>query len=227
MCSDSESVKIRLVVGLGNPGPQYSETRHNMGFQVLDAFAAAHPQFHADGWQPKDGLLLKLSYEGEEVFLLKPMSYMNNSGFAVGETAGVLGFSPREILVVSDDIDLPLGKLRLRLNGSSGGHRGILSIAEILGSEEFPRLRVGVGRPRSSDGAPIPDYVLGRWTSDEREEIPAILETAIQILEQSLRNGAEQKTWTILPPSDKDNAENKENEIEKVRSSSDSRPPQG
>ena len=208
MCSDADSVKIRLVVGLGNPGPQYSETRHNMGFQVLDTFAAAHPQFHADGWQPTDGLLLKLTLDNEELLLLKPMSFMNNSGFSVGETARVFGFSPREILVVSDDIDLPLGKIRLRLNGSSGGHRGILSIAENLGCEDFPRLRVGVGRPRSSDSAPIPDYVLGCWTSDERKEIPHILETAVQILEQTIRCGAEQKTCTILPPSDNDNAEN-------------------
>ena len=227
MCSDADSVKIRLVVGLGNPGPQYSETRHNMGFQVLDAFAETHPQFHADGWQPKDGLLLKLTLDNEELLLLKPMSFMNNSGFSVGETIGVFGFSPREILVVSDDIDLPLGKIRLRLNGSAGGHRGILSIAEILGSEEFPRLRVGVGRPRSRTETTIPDFVLGCWTSDERKEIPLILNSAVQILEQTIRGGAEQKTWTVLPPSDNDNAENKENEIEKVRSSSDSRPTQG
>ena len=208
MASDYISLKTRLVVGLGNPGPEYCETRHNMGFAALDAFAAARPDISADGWQPRDGLLLKLNLEGTSLFLLKPMSFMNNSGFAVGETARVLGFSPPEILVVSDDIDLPLGKIRLRLHGSSGGHRGILSIAETLGCGDFPRLRVGVGRPRSDNSTSIPDFVLGGWTSDEQRLLPEILRATTEIIAQCVLHGPEQKSWT-LPPPDHNNADKK------------------
>ena len=139
-----------LVVGLGNPGDQYENTRHNAGFQVIDAladrgnFPVQRLKFHA--------LTNTATVGGQGVLVMKPVTYMNLSGQAVGEAARFYKISPDHVLVISDDVDLPLGKLRIRKGGSAGGHNGLKSIIQHLGTDQFPRPKVGVG------GKPHPDY---------------------------------------------------------------------
>ena len=144
-----------LVVGLGNPGDQYENTRHNAGFQVIDAladrgnFPVQRLKFHA--------LTNTATVGGQGVLVMKPVTYMNLSGQAVGEAARFYKISPDHVLVISDDVDLPLGKLRIRKGGSAGGHNGLKSIIQHLGTDQFPRLKVGVG------GKPHPDYDMADW----------------------------------------------------------------
>ncbi len=144
-----------LVVGLGNPGPQYEGTRHNVGWRALDALAGRadaevrRARFHA--------LTAEAVIAGQGVLLMKPTTYMNLSGQAVGEAARSYKLQPDHVLVISDDVDLPLGKLRLRKSGSAGGHNGLKSIIQHLGGDQFPRLKIGVG------GKPHPDYDMKDW----------------------------------------------------------------
>ncbi|HIT32341.1 MAG TPA: aminoacyl-tRNA hydrolase [Candidatus Enterenecus stercoripullorum] len=144
-----------LVVGLGNPGDLYENTRHNAGFQVIDAlgergkFPVQRLKFHA--------LTNTAIIGGQGVLVMKPVTYMNLSGQAVGEAAHFYKIPPDHVLVISDDVDLPLGKLRIRKGGSAGGHNGLKSIIQHLGTDQFPRLKVGVG------GKPHPDYDMADW----------------------------------------------------------------
>lgn len=152
-----------LIVGLGNPGPHYADTRHNVGFLVVDRMlsGSARVLAHAQA----NGVRYTIAGPGgKELHLLKPLTYMNASGVAVRETAGNLGIPSDRILVVYDCLDLPLGRLRLRRGGSSGGHRGVESVITELETSGFLRLRVGIGRP---DCKTI-DYVLAPWSSTER-----------------------------------------------------------
>ena len=156
-----------LIVGLGNIGAEYADTRHNIGFQVLDALAGASNTFFSTG---RYGDLAELKHKGRTLLLLKPSTYMNLSGKAVRYWMEAERIPPENLLVISDDIALPFGTLRLRPKGSAGGHNGLKNIAELLGTEEFARMRFGVGGdfPR---GHQI-DYVLGEWTAEEREAMP-------------------------------------------------------
>ena len=144
-----------LVVFLGNPGPRYEGTRHNAGFMTADAFAKAHrvslnrARFHA--------LTASCELGGEKVLLMKPQTYMNLSGEAAREAARFYKVPPEHVLVVSDEISLPIGKLRIRTKGSAGGHNGLKSLISCLGTEDFPRIRLGVGAP------PHPDYDMADW----------------------------------------------------------------
>ena len=144
-----------LVVGLGNPGSQYDNTRHNAGFLVADELAR-RGGFDLQRVRFK-ALTAAAVVGGQGVLVMKPTTYMNLSGEAVGEAARFYKLTPDHILVISDDVDLPLGKLRLRTGGSAGGHNGLKSIIQHLGSDQFPRLKVGVG------GKPHPDYDLADW----------------------------------------------------------------
>ena len=161
----STPVRCRLVVGLGNPGAEYALTRHNAGWQVADAFLAQASSSEPHPWQPCEGELREAVFaEDGRVLVLKPLTFMNASGTAVAEVLQHFAYSPDEMLVVCDCLDLPVGRLRLRMSGSSGGQRGIQSIADELGTLAFPRLRLGIGRPESAD-EDIVEYVLGQWTS--------------------------------------------------------------
>jgi len=156
-----------IIVGLGNPGSQYTGTRHNLGFDVVDdlarrvnmVFRAGPGEFHfAEG-----------QINARNVVLIKPVTYMNNSGEAVGDAAERFGVPPKDILVVCDDIQLPLGTLRLRARGSDGGHNGLYSIIYHLQSEEFPRLRCGIaGDSLPREKSLLPTYVLESFTEAER-----------------------------------------------------------
>ena len=156
-----------LIVGLGNIGAEYAGTRHNIGFKVLDALAEAS---NAVFTTARYGDVAELKHKGRTLILLKPSTYMNLSGEAVGAAARFYKIPPEHILVVSDDIDLPVGKLRLRAFGSAGGHNGLKNIAELLGTEDYARMRFGVGGdfPRGHQV----DYVLGEWSDEERKALP-------------------------------------------------------
>jgi PTH1 family peptidyl-tRNA hydrolase len=164
---------VRLVVGLGNPGAPYEATRHNVAWQVLDALAErlhAEPLERGGTFQAR-----RVRIGGEEVALLAPQTYMNRSGDAMREWEQQHGLDPDALLVVSDDVYLPLGMLRLRAHGSSGGHRGLESLEEALGHRQYARLRIGVGAAESS--AELREHVLEEFTP---EEIPALQEAVRQ-----------------------------------------------
>ena len=162
---------MKLIVGLGNPGRKFRDTRHNVGFEVVDELARrAGVGFEA---APAEALMARAGPVGPAVMLAKPLTLMNLSGVAVAELARYFRIAVADVLVVADDASLPLGRLRARAQGSDGGHRGLRSIIERLGTEEFARLRVGVGRgdPRRD----LADHVLARFDPDER----APAETAV------------------------------------------------
>jgi PTH1 family peptidyl-tRNA hydrolase len=171
---------LRLVAGLGNPGPQYLETRHNVGFMVVDCLASKKkiPLEGSRSWNCKLG-------KWGSVLLVKPLCYMNRSGEVIGPLARYYKVQPEEILVVVDDIALPLGRLRLRPSGSDGGHNGLGSIIEQLG-EMFMRLRVGVGSPLLGD---LVDHVLGEFELPERDLAAKTIERAAEAVEHISRNG--------------------------------------
>jgi PTH1 family peptidyl-tRNA hydrolase len=173
--------RIRLVAGLGNPGAEYERTRHNIGFAVVDAFA------HQGGasWQHSAKWEAVWAKSGD-VLLVKPWSYMNHSGLPLSLVANFYKIAPEEMLVVLDDTALPLGRLRLRLDGSSGGHNGLESVFMHLASDAIPRLRIGVGTP--PPGASV-DYVLGRFFEEERAIIETAVARAVEAVKWSIDNG--------------------------------------
>ena len=159
-----------LIVGLGNIGAEYADTRHNAGFDVLDALAgASNISFAAARY----GAVAELKYKGRTLVLLKPSTYMNLSGKAVRYWMDAEKIAPENLLVISDDIALPFGTLRMRTKGSSGGHNGLKNISELLGREDYARIRFGIGG-NFARGQQI-DYVLGTWTDEERKLLPARL----------------------------------------------------
>ena len=156
-----------LIVGLGNIGAEYADTRHNIGFDVLDALAeASNTSFTTDRY----GAVATLRSKGHTLVLLKPSTYMNLSGKAVRYWMDAGKIPPENLLVVSDDIALPFGTLRLRPKGSAGGHNGLKNISELLGTEEYARMRFGVGGDFPK-GHQV-DYVLGEWSEEDRKAMP-------------------------------------------------------
>ena len=180
-----------LIAGLGNPGKEYENTRHNAGFMVLDALA---DKLGADISEKKHKALCgKAVIGGQKVILLKPQTYMNSSGESIRAAADYYKVDPEDILVVYDDISLAPGQLRIRAKGSAGGHNGIKSIIAHLGTQEFPRVRVGVGeKPPRMD---LADYVLGHFSQGERK----IMEDAVKEAADAVMEAVEEGTfgsWT-------------------------------
>lgn len=175
---------MKMIVGLGNPGRAYAHTRHNVGFDILDLFAKRRKvrilgrQSHA--------LVGSFDHFGEQILLVKPQTFMNESGQSIGDLARKRHVTPGDVLVIYDDIDLPLGKLRVRSRGSSGGHKGMRSIIAHLHSEDFPRMRIGIGRA----GEAI-DHVLSRFNRKDRAIIDVTIEQAIDALNMILEEGIE------------------------------------
>lgn len=162
-----------LIVGLGNPGSEYADTRHNIGFQVLDALTGASGTAFTPA---RYGDKAEVRHKGRTFILIKPTTFMNLSGKAVRYWMDQENIPAERLLVITDDLALPFGAVRIRARGGAGGHNGLTSIIELTGTEEFPRLRFGIGsdfaRGRQSD------YVLGAWSEAERKELPARIEMA-------------------------------------------------
>jgi len=156
---------MKVVVGIGNPGRQYRRTRHNVGFDVLEMLAEAHGI--ALDKRRFDALLGEGKISGSDVLLVRPQTFVNNSGLAVRQVLDWWKLPVEELLVVSDDANLPIGKLRFRREGSAGGHHGLESVAAHLGTDAFQRLRIGIGR--TSDQGDLVGHVLGRFTRAERK----------------------------------------------------------
>ncbi|MDA0672481.1 MAG: aminoacyl-tRNA hydrolase [Cyanobacteria bacterium] len=181
-----------LIVGLGNPGDKYDKTRHNIGFEVVDALAQR--------WQIAVGQQKKFqglygdgrAIAGRKVGLLKPQTYMNRSGQSVRAVVDWYKLEPAQVLVIYDDMDLATGRIRMRLSGSAGGHNGMKSIIAHLGGQDFPRLRVGIGRTTipGSDRAVV-SHVLGRPSPEEQAHMAEVVQLAADAVERSLREGVE------------------------------------
>ncbi len=177
---------MHLIVGLGNPGAEYAQTRHNAGFLLVEKLAA---QWKADWTNERKfkARMAKSDRQGKRVLLCEPQTFMNLSGETVGEVAGFYQLPLPQLFVAVDDADLPFGEIRLRPGGSSGGHHGLESIEQHLGSREFARLRIGIGR---KDGArQITNYVLGKFEPAEQELLAKILERAANQVECWLAAG--------------------------------------
>jgi PTH1 family peptidyl-tRNA hydrolase len=176
-----------VIVGLGNPGPQYERTRHNAGFLLLGELAAAHD---IGLRQLRHGACVGAGSIGARRCLLAlPQTYMNRSGDSVRRVLSFTGLGPGALVVVHDDLDLPLGRLRLRRGGGAGGHRGVASLLEHLDSPDFVRLRIGIGRPPA--GVPVEGYVLQEFASSERDTLRETLARGTSALEVYLDRGLE------------------------------------
>lgn len=177
---------MKLIVGLGNPGSEYTKTRHNAGFMAIDRLAQRHglngvkAKFHAG--------VLEGRIANQKVLLMQPTTYMNRSGLSVGEAMSFYKLEPDDMLVIVDDVALDVGQLRLRATGSAGGHNGLKDIQRALGTPDYPRLRLGIG-PRGR--APQVDFVLGRFTDDQLEELEPALWRACDCIETWLTDGTE------------------------------------
>lgn len=172
---------IKIIVGLGNPGREYAETRHNVGFMVVDRLAA---RFGAV-WKADKARKAELA-AGPGVLLVKPQTYMNSSGESVGPLMRYFKFTPGQVFVVYDDISFPVGAMRLRAGGSAGGHNGMKSLIAHLGTEKFPRLRVGIGVPGQKN---MIGHVLGKFTPEERPLLEETLAKAEEAAFVTLKEG--------------------------------------
>src|SRR3989344_3486671 len=200
---------MKLIVGLGNPGAKYEKTRHNLGFMVVEKFLKGFEpvkntswenssKFKSDiaqiEWQPKHGSL-------EKIILVKPKTYMNNSGLAIQILATYYKIPAIDVWVVHDDIDLPLGSMRIRLGGGFAGHHGVESVIEKLGTDKFWRFRLGIGEMKEESRArdqglekkkrEIDDFVLGNFIGREKGKLKELIKRGVKSLEEALENGLE------------------------------------
>ena len=187
---------MKLIVGLGNPGPEYRDTRHNVGFKVVDALVDRWRV--EDQWREKfEALQIKtvaggdraanLVAGGDHVVIVKPLTFMNLSGQAVAGLMGFYKIEPADVFIVTDDVALPVGRLRARPEGGAGGHNGLKSIIQSLATQAFPRMRVGVGR--GDDRRDLADHVLGRFEADERDTVSAAVLRAADATEMFIAEG--------------------------------------
>ena len=183
---DTADAGIKLIVGLGNPGSEYRHTRHNAGFMVIERLLAEFPAGRFVESRSAESRVFTGRFRGKKLFLQLPQTYMNLSGRAVAGFAGKQHLDPEEILVISDDLDLPVGRLRLKPAGSSGGHNGLKSIISELGSENFRRLRVGIGR---QDAGSTADYVLSEMSETDGAIFDAALAEAVKTVKTVLSSG--------------------------------------
>lgn len=187
---------MKLVVGLGNPGREYAATRHNVGFMAVDLLA------HELGVAVEKGKFRSLVGEGrigmEKVILAKPQTFMNLSGEAVLDMVNFYKIPPQDVIIIVDDMDIPAGKVRLRMKGGSGGHNGLKSIIYQLQTEEFPRLRIGIGKP-APDRQTV-GYVLGKFCAEEQEVIVEAIRKAVDAVRAIIESGVERAMNRVNTP---------------------------
>ncbi|MDR0965636.1 MAG: aminoacyl-tRNA hydrolase [Myxococcales bacterium] len=179
---------MKLIVGLGNPGREYEATRHNLGFRVVDALAArAHIDLMSTKFSAESG---QGALAGHKVLLLKPQTFMNLSGQSVGPAAHFYKVAPEDIVVIHDELDLALGRLQLRSGGGTGGHNGLKSIVQCLGSGDFVRVRVGIGKPQGPEARErVVGHVLSKFSVGEASQIDEAIDSAAQAIEALLEGG--------------------------------------
>ena len=176
---------MKLIVGLGNPGKEYDKTRHNVGFMVIDNYLGNV------NWSNKfNALYCEKVINGEKIIFVKPLTYMNNSGNAVGEFVRYFNIDSKDILVIQDDLDLNVGDYKLKMHSSSGGHNGIKSIIASLGNQDFPRLKVGIGSVKKDE---VIDYVLGKFSKSELEILNTLFNTFDKIINSFINEGIDKK----------------------------------
>jgi PTH1 family peptidyl-tRNA hydrolase len=184
---ESASTLDLLVVGLGNPGREYAETRHNVGFMVADELARRT----AGSWRAKfSGELAEVRLDGMRLALLRPQTFMNESGRSVVAAVRFFKVEPEDLLVVHDEVDLEPGRLQIRLGGGLAGHNGLRSVAQQLGTPEFARLRIGVGRPERGDPRPVANFVLSEFPAEL--DVGAVISRAADAVESVARDGFEE-----------------------------------
>ena len=177
---------MKIIIGLGNIGREYENTRHNAGFMAIDKLAQ---MLEMDFNQEKfSAYFAKKKIDGEDIILLKPTTYMNNSGIALRQCMDFYKVSSEDILVLYDDMDMPVGKLRLRQKGSAGGHNGIKSIIQNLGGDKFPRVKVGVGQPKDN----LVNHVLGKFSKEDREHIEKVIPVVSDAIVEIVKNDAKE-----------------------------------
>lgn len=174
-----------MVVGLGNPGRSYQRTRHNLGFRVVDLLSEKYKKTFKGG--KGEYSYCQIEIEGKEVILLKPLTYMNQSGQAVLDSLGFFDLTPSELFVICDDVNLPLGRLRIREKGSDGGHKGLSSIIYHLRTEDFPRLRLGIGP--LPERTPLEDFVLEKFKKTEKKSVEELIHNGFLAAEGSIVHG--------------------------------------
>ena len=168
---------MKLIVGLGNPGKEYEDTRHNIGYMVVDNFVKAN---NLGTFTEKfNGLILKTTYNDEQLIIVKPLSYMNLSGDVVRKVSDYYKIDINDILVIHDDLDMPVGKIKLKVGGSSGGHNGIKDITNKLGNENYKHLKIGIANDKNMD---TKDYVLGRFQKEDIEILDSKKEEVVNLL---------------------------------------------
>ena len=184
----------QLIVGLGNPEPKYDQTRHNIGFAAVDALSRSWKIPLAENRKFQGEYGEGIAPNRDKIRLLKPLTYMNLSGQAMQAVTSWYKLQPELVLVIYDDMDLPLGKTRLRLSGSAGGHNGMKSAIAHLGTQNFPRLRIGIGKPKnaaSNDEHGTVSHVLGRFSAAENQMVSVVLQFVGECVELSLNSGVE------------------------------------
>lgn len=204
----------KLIVGLGNPGPDYAQTRHNIGFMVIDRLLETGKPPFGEPRHFADSLIWSSSFAGNRILVQKPLTYMNLSGKAVAKLCQEQQLLPKEILVISDDVDLPLGKIRIRKKGGDGGQKGLRNIIDQLGTASFNRMRIGIGRS-SETNSEMSDFVLSAFTESETTLVTSVISTAADAVKLALRRGVvtamNQYNGLDHASEDENNSEIKEN----------------
>ena len=192
---------IRLIVGLGNPGPEYEQTRHNAGFWLVDNLANSLPNARLQRESGFNALVAKTIIGGNQVWLIEPQTYMNRSGQSVGAIARFYKIQPDEVLVVHDELDLPPGSAKLKKGGSSGGHNGLKDITSALGTQDYWRLRIGIGHPRTLNlQQPVADFVLHRPRREEQLLIEEAIEKSLRIIPIAVAGDFPKATMELHTP---------------------------
>ena len=197
---------MKIIVGLGNPGEQYDKTRHNLGFMVLDELLKKFEPLEKTFWDPvRDtqgkednkfkAVVKKIKIGKEEYLLVKPLTFMNNSGFAVSKILSYYKVNLEDMTLIHDDLDLPVGKIRVRFGGGAGGHNGVESVIERVGDDKFLRIRLGIGDSRKIEGEykmkNMDNYVLSNFGSNERSKVKSMTKEAIKTIELISEHGIE------------------------------------